>query len=68
MQINGRIFAFTTSIRMDWSAKDQGSQRGSAHKVLARMGLALLALAEKMMLAGGAFERVTGVLVITCGV
>jgi uncharacterized protein YcgI (DUF1989 family) len=30
---HGQIFAFTTSIRMDWSAKDHGSRNGSAPKV-----------------------------------
>ena len=31
-KIPGRTFVFTTSIRMAWSAKDQGSQRGLVHK------------------------------------
>ena len=30
-RIHGRTFAFTTSIRMAWSGKDQGSRHGWAH-------------------------------------
>ena len=36
-KIHGRTIAFTTSIRMGWSAKDQGSQHGSASETVARI-------------------------------
>jgi hypothetical protein len=50
-KIHGRTIAFTTSIRMGWSAKDQGSQHGSASEPVARV--TILSQAIRPAPAGG---------------